>query len=371
MKTLNRVRLRPLFVLLATLTAIHAGGRSAGAQGRTVHGVVIRGDSHEPLPYSIVAVIGTSIERFSDDSGRFVLTGLPSGTVTVRVRHIGYAPAEVPVVGDTLRVELQRIAVSLAGIRIDADRRCIDPPKRDPTATDPTSVAINQLVENGHQYELLTTKYPFSAKMDQRYGYLDAADHGVITSERLDLIRSDRVWHYQPGRVIEDARIGRVVNVPTIAVFAQDDFLSMHCFWLESATAAGAHDSTAALKIEFHAATRIRDPDLDGTIYLDPKTFAIRRAVLRVAKLNELSDEFDSVTVNTEFTELYPGVPIVTGIDGYNHFTKPSTRDGATRIALVERQRVVSIEFSHGPPGTAQNGRPSNVQLLLDRVVGV
>ncbi|HEY4131804.1 MAG TPA: carboxypeptidase-like regulatory domain-containing protein, partial [Gemmatimonadaceae bacterium] len=286
-------------------------------------------------------------------------------------RHIGYAQIEVPVVGDTVRVELQRIAVSLAGVQVNADRRCVDPARPDPAATDPASVVVNQLVENGRQYELVTTKYPFLERMDQRFGYLDAHSSAVQTAERIDLIVSDRVWRYRPGRVIEETALGRSVNVPTIAVFAQEDFLRTHCFWLASSGADSSADATTALRIEFRAASRITDPDLDGTIYLDPKSFAIRRALLRVSNLARYSDEFDSVTVNTEFTELYPGVPIVTAIDGYNHYSAPVTRDGKARLALLERQRVVSIDFSKGPPGETSGGKKSRFQLLLDRIVGV
>jgi hypothetical protein len=367
MTILNDPRCRAGVVLWAIL-CVASGIRTVGAQGRTARGVVLRGDSHEPLSYSIVAVVGTSIERFTDDSGRFALTGLPSGDVTVRVRHIGYTPVDVPFVGDTLRVELQRIAVSLAGVRVDADRRCVDPPKRDPRATDPASVVINQLVENGRQYELVTTKYPFVARMRQSYGYLGPNGGGEHTSDHVDEIRSDRVWRYRPGEVIVNTPLGHGVNVPTIAVFAQEEFLRTHCFWLAN----NGDDSSGALRIEYHPADRLSDPDLEGTIYLDPKTFTIRRSLLRISKLARYTTQYDSVAVDTYFTELYPGVPIVTAIDGFDHFAHPTeSREGKTRLAFLERQRVISIDFSHGPPGDTATRKRASVQQLLDRIVGV
>jgi hypothetical protein len=359
---------RPGLVLGTILLAMHAGARSGGAQERSARGVVLRGDSRDPLPYSTVAVLGTSIERFTDESGQFAITGLPSGNVTLRVRHIGYTPVDVPLTGDTVRVELQRIAVSLAGVRVDADRRCIEPARRDPAATDPSSVVINQLVENGRQYELITTKYPFVARMHQTYGYLGPQDTAERSAERIDVIRSDRDWHYQAGRVVERTARANQLHVPTIAVFAQEEFLRAHCFWLETP----GTDSRAALKIEFRAAARISDPDLDGTIYLDPATFMIRRLVLRLANIARYSDEYDSVSVDTRFSELYPGVPIVTAIDGFDHYARPAaSREGRTRLAFLERQRVVAIEFTRGAPGDTSRRSRSSVRHVLDRIVGV
>src|SRR4051812_125752 len=96
-----------------------------GAQGRTVRGFVSRADSHDPLPYSVVSVAGTSIERFSDDSGRFRIDDVPAGSVKLLVRHVGYLPREVEAAADApVRVELDRIAVALDAMRVTADRRC-------------------------------------------------------------------------------------------------------------------------------------------------------------------------------------------------------------------------------------------------------
>src|SRR4051794_10119888 len=94
-----------------------------GAQGRTVRGFVSRADSHDPLPFTVVSIAGTNIERFADDSGRFRIDDAPGGTIKVLVRHIGFVPREIEVVGDApVHAELEHIAVALKPMAVTADR---------------------------------------------------------------------------------------------------------------------------------------------------------------------------------------------------------------------------------------------------------
>ncbi len=73
-----------LFSMLLTVTV--------SAQS-SVSGTVKDADSGEPLPSATVLVAGTTTGTITDDSGRYVLDGLPPGTHTLTVSYIGYYEA--------------------------------------------------------------------------------------------------------------------------------------------------------------------------------------------------------------------------------------------------------------------------------------
>ena len=70
----------------------------AGAQNRTVTGIVTDSLSGEGLPYASLIVTGTTVGTATDEAGRFSLA-VPAGTREVEVSFLGY---------DTKRVSLPR-----------------------------------------------------------------------------------------------------------------------------------------------------------------------------------------------------------------------------------------------------------------------
>lgn len=86
---------------------VAAGGLSLGAAARegraqeerkletaTVAGVV-RGEGGLEIAAVEVALVGTALRTLTDDSGAFQLRGVPVGTVTLRVRRLGFEPREL------------------------------------------------------------------------------------------------------------------------------------------------------------------------------------------------------------------------------------------------------------------------------------
>jgi hypothetical protein len=59
--------------------------------------VTVRMRGGKPLSDSRVEVDGSGVAGTTNDDGRLTLTGLPAGTRTLEVRHIGYAPVRAPV----------------------------------------------------------------------------------------------------------------------------------------------------------------------------------------------------------------------------------------------------------------------------------
>ncbi len=67
---------------------------AAGAQGGTLRGLV-RDSAKSPVPDAeIIASPGRHLAR-TDSLGRFTITGIDGGQYTVRVRKLGYSPAEL------------------------------------------------------------------------------------------------------------------------------------------------------------------------------------------------------------------------------------------------------------------------------------
>ncbi len=91
------------------------------ARQGTITGQVTTAGTLEPLPGAQVSVPGTGIGAITDDEGRYRLTGVPTGQVTVRVRLIGYEPVEREVSvsegeTETLDVRLSQSTIELEGI---------------------------------------------------------------------------------------------------------------------------------------------------------------------------------------------------------------------------------------------------------------
>ena len=72
-------------------------GSAAPAAGSVLTGRVTRADGTGPFAGARVTVFGSSASTVSDDSGRFTLHDLPSGSRTLAVRAIGWQPVLMPV----------------------------------------------------------------------------------------------------------------------------------------------------------------------------------------------------------------------------------------------------------------------------------
>lgn len=132
------------------------------------------------------------------------------------------------------------------------------------------------------------------------------------------------------------------------------------------------YEGDSLVRIDFQAADKIKGPDLDGSIYLDPKSFIIRHSHISVSKLTGDLSEFDSISVETRFEEIVPGVPIVSESQGRSHYTQPrESRTGARARAYVEHQRDVQLEFLRGQPGDTGSAATTRRIRRPDRVLGL
>ncbi len=110
--------MRRRFAWTLLLVPILAAAIAAPFPAASVEGTVSDATTGRPLAGANVSVVGTSLGAATDADGRFVLTGVPAGTVDVRVTLVGYAPhVERGVrLNDT---EASRIEVRLAAADVE------------------------------------------------------------------------------------------------------------------------------------------------------------------------------------------------------------------------------------------------------------
>ncbi|UCF19306.1 MAG: TonB-dependent receptor [Gemmatimonadota bacterium] len=110
--------------LLILGTAAPAFAQADGA----VSGVVLDSLTRAPVGTAALRVVGTVLLTFSDDSGRFLLRGVPAGARRLAVERIGYEPRQVavsvrPGARATLEIVLQPRAVMLGGVVASVTKR--------------------------------------------------------------------------------------------------------------------------------------------------------------------------------------------------------------------------------------------------------
>jgi len=369
------------------------------ATGQTGHvvGRVVDKLAGVALPFSGVSVVGQSADRFTSDSGAFQLD-VAAGTIHLRIRHVGFTPVDTQLVvgaNDTtrVRIELARIPVTLAAMRV------VDVPCRLPGAPTGGGDALPQVFEqlqlNAEQFRLVSAQYPFTSVVERRFSHLveepkagkkpgvvpalaDTVE--VVTKTDSINVPSDQRWHYKPGDIIVISGasflgVRYAVMIPTLAVFADAEFVKHHCF---HDAGEATVDGQTFRRVDFRASEDIRDPDIDGTMYLDPATYVIRRSVISLSKKSRYTGSYDSVVVETAFDELVSGVPVITFTAGRNVLTHSGRRpfgaanlpEGSRILDDEESQRVREIRFVRDVPGASDASAPNRRAPQVVRLDG-
>jgi hypothetical protein len=361
--------------LAAAVVAHPARGQSTSSDSTgVIVGIVVTKDGGVPLAYSTVSAPSLGRERFTTVEGKFTLGELPAGPLQLRVRHLGYSPVDLSVVvraggSDTIHVSLTHIAVRLTTMQVRAYPECKNPgiPKRSSDSTFAT--VFDQLHQNAEQYRLLTETYPFVYAVERTMSRVLV--NGEAKTDGIDtlLVGSNR-WTYKPGAVV--MRDGRtraapvMMNIPTLVNFADKSFLENHCFHNGGVETV---DGVDLLRVDFVAASRIKDPDVDGSMYLDPVTFQIRRSVLRLTKIPAgLAGLIETEAVTT-FGEVLPSIPVIADISSVNRFQANPSRP-LTDATANERQRLLRVQFTKGMPGDDPK-RPDSDSRPAHRTVAV
>lgn len=176
---------------------------------------------------------------------------------------------------------------------------------------------------------------------------------GDTKLERIDtlVIGSADQWRYHPGAVVTRAPRSAMgpmtMSIPTLVHFADKLFLDNHCFYNGGLEIV---DGTELMRIDFNAAARIKDPDVDGAMYLDPTSFQIRRSVLRLSRIPKEIRGLEKTEAITTFGEVLPSIPLIAGIFSINEF-QVNEKQPKSLASATEQQRLTRVQFLKGMPG--------------------
>jgi hypothetical protein len=326
-------------------------------------GIVVGKESGLPLGYSVVSIpaLGEAgRERYTTAEGTFAFPGIPRGAYTLRVKHLGYAPRDVPV--DTIqeradiRVELTRVAVRLATVRVVAREACARPGPPDVTLAPELATLFEQVRQNADRLRLLVERHPYRYFVER--SFFDQFRDGETRLVKTDTVAfvSSHGWRYKPGRMISTVteRGGReyVLNLPSLVEVGDSAFIANHCFRYAGTDTIGARTT---LRIDFYAAQRLRGPDVDGSLYLDTATFQIRAARVALTQMPASFRPLQGLSATTLFDEVVPSVPVPSFVVGTRILR---TRRGSRSLtSTIETQTLLDVRFLKDVPGTLARRR--------------
>lgn len=274
-----------LAVLSLAVLSSAAGAQepvAAGAAGSLIVRVLEEA-TQQPLPNAEVVVVRSGRRYFTNSRGEARVTPLTAGSLSIRVRQIGFRPMTREVaVGDTALFRLSRVAYELPRVVATADLGCADIP--DPASAELSARVLEQLRASAERYEFFRREYPFDVEIGRR----SAQSIGGRTPERVvesvGTSNSD-VWRepYRPGRVLlREGRLGFEVPILFLSTLGDSTFWAHHCF---SAAGVELRDGKPVIRLEFAPKSRVRTPDWAGVALLDSATSELRRIEFRMTGL--------------------------------------------------------------------------------------
>jgi hypothetical protein len=342
----SSLALIPLFTCLVPTP----GERGAlAAQQRVGYRVeVVTRDGGSPIGYGVVSAPQQDIERFTDANGRVVLPLLP-GRVLLRVKRLGFVPRDTTVevtaaAGQGVRVALERVSFSLDAVKVVDWPPCLRPgiPRRGGDAQ--LRGIVEQLRQNAERFRLLTKTYPFSYDVAREFTRRDG--DGPVVPERTDTIpvRGNVAFWYRPGRLVIRERDGEneyKMRIPTLSDLADEQFIDNHCFHVAGLE---SKRDQRLLRIDIVAAQRIRTPDVNVSVWLDPRDFQLRHATFTLVRHATFPDLLQLVS-SVDYVEVVPFVPVM-----HETVTENLVRDRTLTTSFIERQVIVQLTFLGARP---------------------
>lgn len=315
-----------------------------------------------PLAYAVVTIASLGLQQFSNTQGKFYFTKIPAGKYRLTIRQLGYQPVTMEVTlgsngSEDIAVQMQRIATRLATMQVLSEWHCTKPGPPGKKGGDLALLAVfEQLEQNAVRLKLLMNEYPYDLRMERRR--VLQRDRGLDSVERIDTTRtqSSDKSHYEVGQVVRKERMPDrtqqyFLQVPTLLDFAQEEFQKNHCFLLRGIdTTRGA----PFIRVDFKAAEKIKQPDVEGTVFLDTATYRLRQTEIQLTKIPAEVPGLRSLRATTFFDDVVPGMPIISGISAVSDM-RPTLGINQFQRA-VENQSTVALTFlkkrPEAPPPT-------------------
>jgi hypothetical protein len=345
-------------------TAPRSAGQPATSSTGSVNAAgVISGDvtvAHEgrPLSYATIIIEPGGHRRFADAGGAFYVGDLAPGPYHVRIRQIGFAPADTTVTVDAahpiqrLRMTLRVIALRLPEVTIEGQpvTACTAPGIPDSTTNPLLAGLFAEVQKNVDRYRLLIDEYPFEFTREE--WRVVRNDAGYEQTVKLDTVPYEvqqmESRPYTPGKVVvwttgsNDDDREQLVPLPTFRYLGDSAFQRAHCFDYVGVDTTGG---IPAIRVDFRPVASIHTPDLEGSVYLDATSYVVRRAVFRLTEPNRVIPPISELSVTTTFRQIVPLVPLFDEV----RYNQPAYKTGAA--GTLEVDRLLRFRFEHGAPG--------------------
>jgi len=258
---------------------------SSAADAQVVRGRLVDAESGRPLEGAMVVLegpLGDVASVLSDALGRFVVRAPEVGTYALRADRIGHASARLEpftlTAADTLDVRLTAPVspVLLEGLEVSGERRCAVLPEAGKAVATVwgearKALAAAALTEDSDVYQYRTVG--FVRELDQRGRRVLSEQRRVGRSYQrapFESLPADQL--VDEGFVRPDPE-GDLYYAPDAAVLLSDAFLQTHCLNLTR----GGGEAEELLGVLFEPLEGRTQPDIRGTVWLDPSSGELRR----------------------------------------------------------------------------------------------
>jgi len=307
-----RARLLLPVLLLALVRSAPAQVFAVRAPGGVLTGTVQDSAAGVPVGYALVVLVESNQRVFASESGRFTLTGLGSGRVTLRVQQIGYRAVSLPLQVDAasgapvgspgLLVRLSRQAFVLPEIVVQGD---ICTGAEALSDRDDGSL-LDEAFKNAERLLSVQESYPYRGAFQRVTMILNAAYER--TGGWVDTVRYDSrtVVGYRRGKVLETGvrRGGReFANYFTTADIAREEFRKSHCFWYAGRDSL---DGFSAYRVDFAPTKGTKSPDWAGSLLIDSITMRLLRSEAHLVNLPKRGTSFGSALCTVLYQETVP-----------------------------------------------------------------
>jgi Carboxypeptidase regulatory-like domain len=356
MVTLRRMRYAIAGLAMA-LAWVTFGTRPANAQvdssGRLTGRVLYQGQQIG-VPFASVTLTPTGRARFADSSGAFVFTHVAPGSYRVRARQIGYVPSDTTVIirpapaVTSVTISLHRV-VQLRRVvtRAKGSKDCIAPGVPDSTIDPELAQVFTEVRENVARLRILVNNYPFRYRREDEFLLRASGPDEMEEMDTVD-IESAEDEGYHPGRVVVNGtgthgQPAQFMHLVQFQDIADQAFIQTHCFNIVENAKTDSSTTTPLIRVDFRPWVKLQVPDVEGSLFIDPDRYIVKRAVFHLTRSNETSPPIKDWTYYSFFTEVVPLVPVVSGFQSYVQASRqPGTQ--------VEDGRVLDYKFLEEAP---------------------
>ena len=246
-------------------------------------------DSASRAPVPNAEITASSRRGLTDAKGEVRVLYPENGELRVRVRQLGFRyvdrvfhhDASSRAEEDTAVVALVRVGFALPQVVVRAERRCDE--SGDPARVALSQASIELLRFGAEQFENFRRVYPFDITMERRTT-LSARASSMGRRAELDTTASSE-WgdRYIPGKVLmETGRDQYFVPLLFVSSLADSAFWDRHCF---IARGVETRDGRRLIRLDFSPVLDVRDPDWEGSAWLDSSRSVLARIDFRLTNL--------------------------------------------------------------------------------------